>query len=161
MDESMKGDCQRWLGLIRKFCAGLCPVTSRVLTEEGLNLSQYNAVALLQEKGEITMSALSKGLGVTMGAGTSLMDTLVERGLADRRRSSTDRRVVKVTLMPKGVELFARCTAKLMEFWSSILAPLEAEQRSRSLDTFDRVLAAAESARAARRAKPVGRPAGA
>jgi len=153
MDENMKRDCQRWLFLIRKFCSGLCPVTSGVLTEEGFNLSQYNAASLLQEKGEMTMSAISKGLGVTMGAGTSLMDTLVERGLVDRQRSSTDRRVVTVSLTPKGDEVFARSTAKLMEFWANILAPLEPEQRSRSLDSFDKVLDLAERARAARREK--------
>jgi DNA-binding MarR family transcriptional regulator len=148
MDESIRHDSERWLALVRRFCSSLCPVTGKALGEVGITLPQFNAVSLLKEQGELTMTAVAKGLGVTMGAGTSLMDNLVEQGFVERRRSSADRRVVKVALTPKGVDVLARATASLLEFWAAILGPLNPDERARSIETFHEVLNLAERARA-------------
>jgi len=142
--------------LVRRFCAGLCPVTGKTLSDEGISLPQFNALSLLEEQGELTMTAVAKGLGVTMGAGTSLMDNLVEQSLVERRRSTSDRRVVKVTLTPKGVDVLARSKAKLLEFWAGVLGSLNPEERSKAIQTFHEVLDRAERAKVTLHEKPVG-----
>lgn len=49
-----------------------------------------------------SMSAVAKLMSVTTGTLTKAMDALVDKGYVDRRRSTTDKRVVKVSLTDKG-----------------------------------------------------------
>lgn len=52
------------------------------------------------------MTAVAKELGVTTGTLTIAVNSLVKKGLANRVRSEEDRRVVLVSLSPKGIEIF-------------------------------------------------------
>ena len=144
MDDSTRVDTQTWLGLMRISCTRLCSLANSCLAKAKLNIPQFNALSIISERNEVTMSVLSRELGVTMGAGTNLMDRVVDNGLVERRRSGTDRRVVKVALTPKGKESLSQATALLMEFWSKVFAEIDPADRARFLGTYRRIFDVAE-----------------
>ncbi len=144
MDESTRVDTQTWLGLMRVSCTRLCSLANSCLHKASLNIPQFNALSIISDRNEVTMSVLSRELGVTMGAGTNLMDRLVDNGLVERRRSGTDRRVVKVALTAKGKETLGRGTAMLMEFWSKVFGEIDPADRGKFLGTYRRIFDVAE-----------------
>ena len=137
----------KWLRLMRRHCTRVCPAMESVLDRVGLNLPQFNAVSILGEKGELTMGELSKELGVTMGAGTNLMDKLVEAGLAGRLRTESDRRVVRVSLTPKGTDALDRASRDIARFWSEVVGGLDPAERTQFLASYQKMIGFLEEAR--------------
>ncbi len=154
MDDSTRMDTQQWLGLMRISCTRLCSLANSCLRKAGLNIPQFNALSIISERQEVTMSVLSRELGVTMGAGTNLMDRLVDNGLAERRRSGTDRRVVKVALTAKGKESLENAVSRLTEFWSVVLGQVDPADRGRFLQTYRKIFEIAEKSDTRKRPGP-------
>jgi DNA-binding MarR family transcriptional regulator len=65
---------------------------------------------------------VSGELGVDPSTGTRLCDRLVRKGLVRRQRSTSDRRVVRVTLTPAGRSLVDQVTVRRREELSRIVA---------------------------------------
>jgi DNA-binding MarR family transcriptional regulator len=65
-------------------------------------ISKLKALTAFKEEKEYTMTELSRNAYVSMPTMTDMVDTLVEEGIAERRRDTRDRRVVKVALTEKG-----------------------------------------------------------
>lgn len=61
------------------------------------------AVSLLQKKGKNTMTEIAVKVGITVGALTTAVNTLVKKEYLARKRSEADRRVVFITLTEKGL----------------------------------------------------------
>jgi len=59
-------------------------------------------IRLSDEQEQISATQLSRDLGHDMGALTRVVDELERRGLAQRERSRTDRRVVEIAITPAG-----------------------------------------------------------
>ena len=68
----------------------------------GLTSSQIGVVLLLWHGRARTPFELSRALSYDTGSMTRLLDRLQHKGFVDRRRSSADRRVIELTLTPKG-----------------------------------------------------------
>ena len=67
MDKTSDGN-RDWLDLIRQCCTRFFDLTANVLHEAGVNRPQHNVMSALGREREMTMTALSRKLGVTMGA---------------------------------------------------------------------------------------------
>ncbi len=146
MNEELMADSRECAVLVCRCCARLCRIMNSVLARTGVNVPQCQAMAALRESGEMTMSVLSKELGVTMGAGTNVADKLVDAGLVERRRDETDRRVVKVKLTAKGSDALDRDMGNLTEFWSGVLGQLDPQERLRFFESYNKLLTLAEGA---------------
>ncbi|MBF4615947.1 MarR family winged helix-turn-helix transcriptional regulator [Curtobacterium sp. VKM Ac-1376] len=72
--------------------------------DAGLHPTVLAALQALHAGGRMPRQ-LQHTLGMTSGTTTGVIDKLEERGLAERVRSSTDRRSVTVTLTPAGSSL--------------------------------------------------------
>jgi len=140
MAEDILQECRAWVELKRRCYTRLCPYVNNILAQKGVNPSQFAAMAVLKERGERTMGEVAKELGITMGAGTNVMDKLVEGSLVERRRSGTDRRVVKVTLTPQGTALVQGCCEGLAEFWSNVLGELTLEERRELFKIYHKIM---------------------
>jgi DNA-binding MarR family transcriptional regulator len=70
--------------------------------KHGITATQLNALKLLQNVGDISLSALSKKMSATNSAITGLVDRMVEAGLVAREQSAEDRRVWKIRLTNEG-----------------------------------------------------------
>lgn len=82
------------------------PARSWMLTT-GLTMAQLRALMTLDDGDQLTVGQLAEVLGVGMPAASSIVDRLVEVGLADRRQDPADRRRVVVRATPIGSERVA------------------------------------------------------
>lgn len=70
-----------------------------------LTIPQIVLLEFLAEKGSCQMKELAKVLNVTMSAVTPIVDKMIGLKVVKRERSTEDRRVVNVTLLPKGAQM--------------------------------------------------------
>lgn len=96
-----------------------------------------------------TMACLSRELGIDPGAMTRSLDRLEAKGLVQRERSATDRRVVHITLTPAGREVAAHVPPVLTEVLNQHLVGFSAEEWEVLLGLLRRMLRNAEAMRQA------------
>lgn len=112
-----KQSLRLWLRLLS--CSLVIEKRIKVRLEREFNttLPRFDVLAVLdRHPNGLTMTQLSQSLMVTNGNATGLVDRLIEDQLVVRQVSSEDRRLVTVTLTPRGRETFARM-AKVHEAW--------------------------------------------
>lgn len=99
-----------------------------------VTLVQYRVLVELAARGSQTLVELAEVLAVSPSTATRMCDRLVHKGLITRRRSSSDRRQVKVALTHLGRELINEVTRKRREELSLIMARLSPEDRTPVLE---------------------------
>ena len=119
----------------------LVAVAARSLNEleEDVTLVQYRVLVELAARGPQFVADLADILGVTPSTATRMCDRLLTKGLITRKRSTSDRRLVKVSLTQSGRNLISQVTQKRREELSEILSrisPLEREPVLNALRTF-------------------------
>lgn len=77
----------------------------RFLKQTRMPPSNYRVLGILKKRGTIPISEIGKKIYISRSNMTSLIDKLVEEGLAERLPDKTDRRVINITITPKGTEL--------------------------------------------------------
>ena len=103
------------------------------LEEEGISMGQFWGLHAVSSFGPASVNSVAHRLLVSAPTACANMDTLVRAGLLERRRSSSDRRVVQLALTAKGRESEAR-------IWRAIARTMD--DATRGLSRSD--LAAAE-----------------
>lgn len=96
---------------------------SRLLENHGsgeLSLPQYRVLGLLSV-GEERASLLAARLSVAKPTLTSLVDSLVERGLVARETLPGDRRAVRLSITAAGRATLATCAAHLRSVLDTVL----------------------------------------
>jgi DNA-binding MarR family transcriptional regulator len=79
-----------------------------VVSTEGVTVSQAFTLRALKEQGELCrMSDLAATLLHTPAAMTGVVDRLIHLQLVERRSDANDRRVILLTLTPRGTALLA------------------------------------------------------
>ena len=118
----MSNNVARALKQGRKFASvdqevllGLRVLATRILepwerflkTQADLSVSQYNVLRILRgtHPGRLASSEVGTRMVARDPDVTRLVDRLVHRGLVERQRSETDRRVVEVSISPQGLAL--------------------------------------------------------
>ncbi|HIJ82029.1 MAG TPA: MarR family transcriptional regulator [Desulfuromonadales bacterium] len=81
--------------------------SKRAVRETGLTGQQLWAIKLIAESGEIKVSELAKRMYLHPATVVGILDRLEVRGLVSRNRSSSDRRIVLISLAEQGKELVA------------------------------------------------------
>ena len=67
--------------------------------------SYYHILKVLNKRGELPMSEIGRLVYISKSNMTSLIDKLVEDGLAERLPDENDRRVINIALTDKGKDL--------------------------------------------------------
>ena len=83
--------------------------------------------------GDVRPSDLARHTMVTLPAATSMVDTLVERGLVERARDVQDRRSVCLSITPEGTRLLEERQVPLNEAALELLARMTLEEQERLL----------------------------
>lgn len=114
-----------------------------VQKEHGTPLSHVQVLAMLQDAGTMSVSEISRRLGIAKPNITPLVDRLYEAGYVDRQHDENDRRVVNIVLLPAGTEKLAaiRATiARQIQVQAEDLSVSEFRELSDSLSSVVRIL---------------------
>lgn len=105
---------------------------SRALAKRcGLTAAQLVLMKGIMELGEVTSAALSVYADISPATTVTILDNLEERGLIERYRSATDRRIVHTRLTEEGAALVSRAPEPVAELFLDNLARLTVEERKR------------------------------
>lgn len=92
-------------------------VAERFFREYGLSIATFNVLRILRAAGKDgkTCSQIGEDMVARVPDVTRLVDRLEEAGLVKRSRERDDRRVVRVTLMPQGLEVVDKLNGPVLE----------------------------------------------
>lgn len=119
-------------------------VVSRALEPLGLRVEQYNVLRLLRRAGELRMSAIAQRTLTDDSTATRTVESLVGRGLAERRRGEHDARVRLVAITGEGRRLADAADRARERAVSASLETMDGE-------TINRMTTALDAARASLR----------
>lgn len=91
-------------------------------------MGHLHVLARLQMVGPMPVSRVAEFLGVSAAAATGMVDRMEERGLVERTRDESDRRVVLVGLTSKGRTVLADIGNRGRASLARVLARLDAEE---------------------------------
>jgi DNA-binding MarR family transcriptional regulator len=94
-----------------------------------LTLARFDLLAQLSREGGQTLAQLSRGMLVTAGNLTGLVDRAERDGIVERRPDPSDRRLTRVYLTDEGEQMAERAVAVHAELAEEILAPLAESER--------------------------------
>ena len=118
--------------LLRKKLAHISAFQSK----QGLPLSHFQVLSLLEERGSMSVSEISEYFDIAKPNITPLVDRLVNAGLVDRVRSTADRRVVFIVILDEGRERLKAIREMLaanVEEWKNTLSDDEFSQLAESM----------------------------
>jgi DNA-binding MarR family transcriptional regulator len=93
-----------------------------------LSYAQFGLLFGLADRGECSASELAGLADVAPATATQMLDHLDAEGLVERVRSERDRRIVLVSLTPRGRELVAARRARYEALWARELADFSVEE---------------------------------
>ena len=111
--------------------------------EHGTPLSHVQVLAMLQDAGTMSVSEISRRLGIAKPNITPLVDRLIDEGLAERNRDEIDRRVVNIHICPAGQEKLIAIRQSLVsqvDDWSGEFTRGELKELNKSLGCIIRIL---------------------
>lgn len=125
-----------YLTVARRLDAAAIEITHHLKTllstqEEELTGIQFFTLRLLAREGQLKVTDIASCLGVTLSAITGLINRLYKLGLVTRGQDDTDRRVVWITLTPKGQDLILELNEKRARMLAKLLQDLPPEDFQR------------------------------
>ena len=121
-------------------------IGSERLHRQGVSMTHFHVMSLLDRHGEMTMSHLAELLDVSLSNATGLVDRMAERGLVERRRVEDDRRVVLVCVTEDGRQTMASLEVLRNDLLTRILGQLDRAQLERLARSLDDLRGAVASA---------------
>ena len=118
-----------------------------VQAEHNVPMSHVQVLTMLGENGVMTVSEISQRLGIAKPNITPLVDRLIADGYVERRRDETDRRVVKVVLLPEGEDQLASIQETIVRHamrWVGTIPDKDFYELERSLNSIVRILGQVE-----------------
>jgi DNA-binding MarR family transcriptional regulator len=100
---------------------------------------EFTILQLVHENAPVTATKLAKALAITAPGVTLWIDRLEQRGLLGRARDETDRRTQNVSVTPKGAELVAAATDRLLLADRELLKHLSEGERHMLLELLYKV----------------------
>ena len=114
----------------------------------GLTPSQLSALAVVDNRGPLTLGRLAELERVAPPSVTKVVAKLVADGLVVRSADPEDRRIVHIAVTEQGAELMAESRRRKTAWLASRIAQLDGDQQRRladALDVLDHLTLAAEA----------------
>ena len=101
-----------------------------------LTPTQYNVLRILRgaHPGSLTCTQVGERMVTPVPDVTRLLDRLLARQLVWKTRDESDRRIMRVEISGRGLDLLASLDGKILSWLEEMLSPLEA-QEMRTLGT--------------------------
>ncbi len=109
---------------------------SRLLAREygsrfGIGISEWRAMAVLGRRPALSASELAERTSMDKVRVSRAVAALTRKGLVERRRDLADQRVTRLTLTPRGSEVYRRVAALALAFEARLLAGFGEAERHR------------------------------
>lgn len=127
----------------------------------GLTMAQLRALMTLNDGGHLSIGQLAERLTIGMPAASSIVDRLVEEGLADRHQDPDDRRRIVVHPTERGSAVIDRMRQGPREVLEALIQRLTPTERGQVLVGLRALARAAEGIQADGEGAPGDPPAGA
>ena len=114
--------------LIRRAHNQLMPRAEALFADAELTFSQWVVLMSLRDRTATTCAEIARHMNHDTGATTRLVDRLEKRGLLARNRSTADRRVVHLKLLPPGKAMAKALTPRIVDFWNRVLEDFSKEE---------------------------------
>ena len=131
---------KRMVELLPRMLRGFARRESNYLSLGKISIPQFNVLELLWREDDCPMNRLAKALGVTRPAATGLVDRLIHQGLAIRRGDPRDRRVVRVSVTPKGRKILSNIWDQKRRMIVSVFGGISPSDRAHYLATLEKVV---------------------
>lgn len=114
-----------------------------VQAEHGIPLSHVQVLSMLSEMGSMSVSEISRRLGIAKPNITPLVDRLIEYGLVERLRDGADRRVVNIIILDEGkkkLDAIQTSVAEQVRRWVLSMPASDARELNTALTSISRIL---------------------
>ncbi len=118
-----------------------------VQAEHDMPMSHVQVLAMLGNTGAMSVSDISKKLGIAKPNITPLIDKLIESGYVERKRDADDRRVVNVVLLPEGekkLEDIRETIVRQVMRWMGTIPEKDFFELEKALETVSQILSAVQ-----------------
>ncbi|HEY8347674.1 MAG TPA: MarR family transcriptional regulator [Symbiobacteriaceae bacterium] len=102
-----------------------------ILASFGITPSQLEVLQVLKRCGELTMGQLCQKLHLACSTATDLVDRMERNGLLQRVREASDRRVVRLHLLPKGEAVMEKVLAARHAHLTPGLGEMDSAEKQR------------------------------
>jgi DNA-binding MarR family transcriptional regulator len=127
--------------LLRTTMSTLMRAAEAEMRPHGLTAVQWAPLMIISRGGNPTAASLARDLNTDTGAMTRMLDRLEAKGLLTRSRSTTDRRVVVLTLTDQGRDLTTLIPHHLAEVYNNHLAGFAPDDFSTLKSLLRRIIA--------------------
>lgn len=124
----------RVLKSLRQIMRAVSMHSRRLIKEHKITSPQLLCLMNVVESGELTVASIAKRVYLSPSTVVGILDRLEEKGLIERNRSKTDRRVVHVSATKTGIEFSKNAPSPLQDTLAQAMSELtELEQATISL----------------------------
>ena len=113
--------------------------SKQIFKRSGLTVPQIVVLQAISELGEVTTGQISKQVNLSQATVTTIIDRMERRGLVERYRSLTDRRIVHGKLTSKGHGVLKNAPALLHERFIAAFLALSPSKQQRIISTLNEV----------------------
>jgi len=124
---------------IRKIVRAIDLRSREVSRQTGLTIPQIVVLQGVRDLGEVTTKALSENADLSSATVVTILDKLEEKGLIERYRSVSDRRIVHARLTGEGVATAAELPGLLHEEFVKKFDALEPADRAQLVSAIERI----------------------
>lgn len=131
---------QRMTALLPQMIRGFARRESNYLSKGKISIPQLGVLEHLSSRKEAPMHELASLLDVTRPAATGLVDRLIAQGLVTRRGDPKDRRVVRVSVTPKGRKVLDNIWTQKRRMLQEVFGQVSPSARAQYLATLEQVV---------------------
>ena len=126
---SLEAFADRAMELFSQLSRGMVRHENNYLAKGDITLPQVWVLRYLLRQRECSMRELATFMKMGLSSVTGMVDRLVKQGLANRRRTEKDRRVVFVDITPKGRKILKEILEQRRATTLSLFETMTAEER--------------------------------
>lgn len=132
--------------LIRRIDKMMAMLINARFDAQDLSLQHWIALKAVRDGIVGNVSELARELELTSGATTRLVDTLETRGLVERDRGHSDRRVVRLAITPAGLDAINAFAPHVIASWNEVIADFDQAEVEQFTGLLQRLMEAVEKA---------------
>ncbi|RJQ06143.1 MAG: MarR family transcriptional regulator [Bacillota bacterium] len=136
-DKTLEEDVERIERLLRRISHVVYTKGRAILVDFGITSPQFDALLFLHRDGDMPMGALCDRMSLACSTVTDLVDRMEKGGFVARERDQSDRRIIKVRLLPRGEEMVGKVMTARIRYLTNILRELPATERAKAISALE------------------------